>query len=162
MGPLPHSTAGFDPIKFQHCAGQTHRPARTRLVAQRELPIEIEEFLANNIRSIEQLEILLMLQARPERRWTAGEVNGIIRSSDHSVASTLDQLCKQGLLRCSMESSVPQYQFAPSAALGPTITTLARLYAERRVKIIETIYSERLSEMDEFARAFRLRKDRNA
>ena len=131
-------------------------------MAQSELPANVEHFLSEHIRSIEQLEILLLLREKPEQCRTAADVYRIVRSSERSVTETLERLCQQGLLR-RLEGTAPDYQFSPpNERLRQTVDSLARLYAERRVKIIQAIYSDRVSEVDEFAKAFRLRKDPNA
>jgi hypothetical protein len=132
------------------------------IVSQRELPSDVRQFLAEYIRSIEQLEILLLLRESPERQWTPAAIYQRVRSSERSVTGTLEALCKQNLVRQSDEPA-PGYQFSPPTdQLKDTIATVARLYLERRVKIVEAIYSERVSEVDQFAKAFRLRKDPNA
>lgn len=123
-----------------------------------DLPIEVRHFLAEHIGSLEQLEILLLLREQSQRAWSVAEVFRVVRSSERSAAETLSALCKQGLLR-AVETPAGAYQFGPPEPLKETIAAVARLYAERRVKIVEAIYSERVSEVDQFAKAFRLRKD---
>jgi hypothetical protein len=118
--------------------------------------------LKEQVRSIEQLEILLLLRESPERKWTGDDVYRTVRSSERSVAQTLEELSRRGLLIMNPQASPPDFQFGPqSETLKQTIDRLAHLYAERRVRIVEAIYSERISAVDEFAKAFRLRKDPN-
>jgi hypothetical protein len=126
-----------------------------------ELPPDVLQLLRERIRSIEQLEILLLLRESEGRLWTSGEVYKQVRSSERSVEQTLQGLCGKGLLFCDVPTS--RYRFEPQTeALKTTIDQLAHLYAERRVRVVEAIYSEPLSAVDEFARAFRLRKDNDA
>jgi hypothetical protein len=130
-------------------------------VSSRELPEDVQQLLKEQIRSIEQLEILLLLREAPEKTWTAATVYQTVRSSERSVSATLDHLARSGFLSRS-EGSPPAFQYAPqSTDLGVTVGRLAHLYVERRVRIVEAIYSERVSAVDEFAKAFRLRKDPN-
>jgi hypothetical protein len=125
-------------------------------VSSSELPGDVARFLKEQIRSIEQLEILLLLRGSAVRMWTTPEVFGIVRSSERSITDTLTVLHRQGLLR----QTAAAYQYSPADdALRQIIDQLAELYAERRVRIVETIYSERSSDVDEFAKAFRLRKE---
>lgn len=132
-------------------------------VSQSALPSDVRQLLKEQIRSIEQLEILLLLRDAPDRSWTASEVYQKTRSSERSVIQTLEGLAKRGLLAGTEEGGPPsRFRFGPQTqALRDTIDRLAQLYAERRVRIVEAIYSERVSEVDEFAKAFRLRKDSN-
>ena len=126
-----------------------------------ELPADVLQLLRERIRSIEQLEILLLLRESGDRFWNAAEVYQEVRSSERSVAQTLERLCLKGLLDCDKATS--RYRFAPQTeAMKTAIDHLAELYAERRVRVVEAIYSEPLDAVDEFARAFRLRKDSDA
>ncbi len=132
-----------------------------RPVTPAELPSDVEQLLREHIRSIETLEILLSLRDEPERRWTVADVYQKVRSSERSVSHNLAELSRRGLVRQEAQNP-PAYQFAPQTdPLRETVERLAHLYAERRVRIVEAIYSERVSEVDEFAKAFRLRKDSN-
>lgn len=125
------------------------------------LPDDVQLLLQDEIRSIEHLEILLAVFRNPDRSWTPAEVYQQIRSNERSVEKALQELSKRGLLN-RIEGPPVSYRFAPrSPALAETVARLSDLYAERRVRIVEAIYSERVSEVDEFARAFRLRKDSN-
>lgn len=126
-----------------------------------ELPNDVQQLLKEQIRSIEQLEILLLLRDQPEKRWTTPEVYQTVRSSERSVSQTLEELFKRGMVT-RIEGPEPEFQYAPQKSqLAETINALAHLYAERRVRIVEAIYSERTSAVDEFAKAFRFRKDHN-
>lgn len=127
-----------------------------------ELPRDVQQLLAEQIRSIEQLEIVLLLRDSMDRRWTASEVYQKVRSSERSVSYTLDELARRGLL-ARIDQPQPLFQFAPrTPELRTAIDELARLYSERRVRIVEAIYSLPISAVDEFAKAFRLRKDPHA
>lgn len=129
---------------------------------QNELPAEVERLLRERIHSIETLEILLLLRGDSQRPWSSAEVNRVVRSSEPSVAKTLDALARQDLL-LRIDGTVPSYRFAPrDEPLIQAITALASLYQERRVRIVQAIYSDRNSEVDEFAKAFKLRKDNHA
>lgn len=127
-----------------------------------ELPKDVQQLLRNRIRSIEQLEIVLLLREHAERHWTAAETYQEIRSSERSVQEALKILSQKGLLK-SHAPTAPTFSYSPeSPELGATLDRLAHLYAERRVRIVEAIYSEPVSAVDEFAKAFRIRKDHDA
>ncbi len=127
-----------------------------------ELPSDVQQLLKEQIRSIEKLEILLLLRETPDHGWTANEVYEKVRSSVRSVTLTLEELARQGFLGTTGETPLTTFRFTPQTkSLKEAIEQLAHLYAERRVRIVEAIYSERVSAVDEFAKAFRLRKDSN-
>src|SRR5215204_4843503 len=64
-----------------------------------ELPKDVMQLLKERIRSIEQLEMLLLLHQSGQRAWTSAEVYEKIRSSERSVAQALEELCQKGLLK---------------------------------------------------------------
>jgi hypothetical protein len=133
----------------------------TCVVPPSELPKDVQQLLREQIRSIEQLEILLLLREEPERHWTPADVYKKVRSSERSVEQTLNGFVKRGMAT-RIEGPQPSFHFAPqSPQLADTLGSLAHLYTERRVRIVEAIYSEPVSEVEEFAKAFRLRKDSN-
>ena len=123
-----------------------------------QIPEQVQRFIAVHIRSLEQLEILLMLASSPDREWSVDEAYNVIRSSRSSVAERLDELCLQGLLVSAEDPR--RYRFKPSLPeAGTVIDALAREYKDRRVKIVEMIYSEASGPLRGFADAFKLRKD---
>ncbi|HYG24976.1 MAG TPA: hypothetical protein VEH04_19585 [Verrucomicrobiae bacterium] len=126
-----------------------------------DLPSDVQQLLREHIRSIETLEILLLLRSEPDRAWTCSAVYQQVRSSERSVSQTVEDLFQRGFLQ-RIESPERTYRFAPqSPALREALEKLAHLYSERRVRVVEAIYSERVSAVDEFAKSFRLRKDPN-
>lgn len=129
-------------------------------MSQFELPADVRHLLTEHIRSIEQLEILLLLRDGASRCWTPAEVYQVVQSSERSVENTLASLHKQGLIVTAQGDAA--YRFGPrSRQLEETVSNLAHFYSERRVRVVEAIYAERPSEVDAFAKAFRLRKDPN-
>ena len=124
------------------------------------IPEPVARFLAVHIRSLEQLEILLLLAGQPDRAWSADTVYDVIRSSLSSTAERLDELRLQGLLSVSAgEDRV--YRFQPQAPeIAAAVETLGQLYKERRVKIVELIYSQPTDPLQHFAEAFKFKKDK--
>ena len=66
-----------------------------------------------------------------------------------------------GLVRSSVDESGQRwFRYEPSEpAMHQQVTDLERDYAQRRVRVIEYIYSRPSDSVRSFARAFRLRKD---
>ena len=77
------------------------------------LPDDVHLFLYQNIESVEQLEVLLLLWRAPERGWTSDEVATAVYSHPSSVVRRLAMLLGQGLLR---EREPGCYQYAPRTA----------------------------------------------
>jgi hypothetical protein len=120
---------------------------------------ELERFLAEEIQSLEQLEILLLLSADVHKWWTARGVYDVVKSSPNSVEDRLKEFSKRGMLKT--ESGIEtRYQFALSdpSFLG-IINELREAYKARSVKVVQAIYSKPPDPMSEFAKAFRIRKE---
>ena len=123
-----------------------------------QIPEIVARFIAANIRSLEQLEILLLVASRVQEEWDAESVNNQIRSSTASVAERLEELTRLNLLH---RSDGPRYRFNASSTDLAAIEALAREYKDRRVKIVELIYSQPqpTDPVRGFADAFKFRKD---
>ena len=120
------------------------------------LPEDVHSFLHQNIESVEQLEVLLLLWRAPERGWTSDEVATAVYSHPSSVVRRLAMLLGQGLLR---EREPGCYQYAPrTAELHATVTRLDHIYRERRVAVITLIASKPIENVRAFSDAFRIRR----
>lgn len=144
-------------------AGFLERPApgrqRNDEVNETGFSEELKQFIATEIQSLEQLEILLLLSGNPHRWWTATSVYEVIKSSRASVEERLSELAQRGLLKAEGDRD-RSYQFAPhSDHLWQAVSQLRDAYKERPVKVVQAIYSKPRDGVQEFARAFQIRKD---
>ena len=121
-----------------------------------DIPLTTREFIARNIISVEQLEILLLLQSRTERPWTAREINLQLRSQLASVEKWLAMLVVLGLAA----QAEAGYGFAPATKeLEESTLALAEAYRTRKVRVISLIFSKPNENLHNFVRAFDLRKN---
>jgi hypothetical protein len=128
-------------------------------MAGAELPERIVDFIVRNIRSLEHLEILLLVSGSPARAWTQQAVYRVIKSSEASVLARLKELADQGFLQ-EEPGEPPQYRFKSSdEELKAVVAELAAVYRERRLRVVEIIYPGTTSGARNFADAFRIRKD---
>lgn len=108
--------------------------------------------------SVEQLEILLLLRAHRGRDWSAEEIAKELRIAALSAANRLLDLAGRGLL---VEASPGRFRYEPNdQALGAAVEGLAKVYPERRVSVIEIIFSKPNDVIRTFADAFKLRRDK--
>jgi hypothetical protein len=128
-------------------------------VSEKAFSEELEKFIAAEINSLEQLEILLLLSGNPHKWWTAAGVYDVVKSSVQSVRDRLEEMVLRGILRKEDESEL-RYQFGPkNDAIWKVTSELRDAYKERSVKVVQAIYSKPPDAVQEFARAFRLRRD---
>jgi hypothetical protein len=130
-------------------------------VSEEAIPQEVRSLISDHIDSVVQLEILLMLHAKPDADWSAADVSTQLRIDPAWAEGQLAHLCARGLLQCS-DQTPRTYRFGPKDPRLITATIeLARAYADRRVTIISLIFSKPVDKIQSFADAFRLRKDKS-
>jgi len=128
-------------------------------VSENAFSTELDSFIAAEIKSLEQLEILLLLSGNPHKWWSAKGVYDVIKSNPASVQDRLDEMVRRGMLKKD-ENREPRYQFSPvNEVVWKVVTELREAYKERSVKVVQAIYSKPADAVQEFARAFRVRKD---
>jgi hypothetical protein len=118
------------------------------------LPPDVEAFIVRHIDSVEQLEVLLLLQASAGRVWTAEEVAQALYSTPASVSRRLEKLRGGELLAAESGSA---YRYRPATPeLDQGVVRLAETYRERRVAVITLIASRPMDNVRAFSDAFRL------
>jgi hypothetical protein len=124
-------------------------------VAHTGVPKEVERFIATDIESVEQLEVLLLLRAAPEKQWTAQEVARALVFRVDSAADWLARMAERGLL-AQFDN---RYLFAPATPeVTETIDALAESFAKYRVTVIALIFSKPSDRVRLFSDAFRIRR----
>jgi predicted ArsR family transcriptional regulator len=131
-------------------------------VADEGISPEILAFITEYIDSVVQLEVLLLMQHAPAKPWTAAEVARELRIETSGAASQLTELCARKLLTCDEQSSPVYHYNPPTPEIATAIERLSEAYEERRVSVINLIYSKPVDKLKSFADAFRLRKDPDA
>lgn len=116
-------------------------------------------FLRDNLDSVEQLEILLLLRLQRERAFTAEDLAREMRTSAGSAAMRLDGLSRRGLVKATSASDEPAYTYDDRE--DPAVAALATAYLTRRFAVIEAIAGNPNAKIHLFAEAFRLRKGKD-
>lgn len=118
---------------------------------------ELKLFIFENIDSIERLEVLILLQKSPEQAWTAESVNQELRSNIKWVQSHLEVLTRLKILTCDDKIN---YQYSPvTPELNSLCMSLAQLYKEKRVMVINLIYNQSAERIKDLADAFKIRRE---
>jgi hypothetical protein len=128
-------------------------------MASDDLPPAVKQLLARYIRSVEQLEVLLLFASQPNRTWTATDVYEVIRSSKSSIADRVQSFTNDGFL-AEAAGSPPSFRYAPKTDdLRRAVDETARVYQTHRIRVIEAIFAPVVDPVQSFADAFKLRKD---
>jgi hypothetical protein len=119
------------------------------------LPANVRQFISEHIRSIAQLELLLMLRRNRDKAWSVEDAAKELYTAATMTQPLLESLRAIGLATFSNGT----YTYAPrSAELEQVVGELDQLYQERRVTVINLIYSAPVEKLQNFADAFRIRK----
>ncbi len=119
---------------------------------------DLRDFIVNEIGSIAQLELLLLLHKDSAREWTADDAARELYTGAEAMAALLEGFRARGYV---IATGSPQvcYRFAPHVPeVEQLVRDLAQLYQERRVTVINLIYAGPVHKLQSFADAFRLRK----
>lgn len=119
------------------------------------MPNEVARFIATDIESVEQLEVLLLLRAAPDKQWTAEEVARALVSRVDSAADWLARMAQRRLLK-RLDG---RYRYSPSTPeVAVTIDRLAESFAKYRVTVVGLIFSKPSERVRLFSDAFRIRR----
>jgi hypothetical protein len=120
---------------------------------------DVRRFLAINISSIGQLEVLLLLRSTPERGWSAEECSRELRSDFRWIQALLGDLAARGFLSSRDVEAVITYRYAPSTPeLQALIDGTEKAYRERRLSVINLIHGKLESDARSFSDAFTIIK----
>lgn len=122
-------------------------------MSDNDIPKTVRDFVFEYIDSVEQLEILLLLESDSSKSWSLAELSGLLRSNVNSVEKRVSLLLSQGLI-IKNEDSLYSF-FLDSEGLKQTVHSLADIYKVHRYKILEMIFSPMKKSRD-LAEAFRL------
>ena len=96
-------------------------------------------FLTEDVDSVLQLELLLLLHRDATVAWTPDGVSRELRAPEPWVADQLTQLTLAGPL---VQADDHRYAFNADDTLAPTVTEIAALYPQRRATLIELIFGD--------------------
>jgi hypothetical protein len=129
------------------------------MVPENEVPTRVLRFVEENIDTVPQLETLLMMSEARDRSWLIADVASRNYITEQRAEDTLNALQRRGLV--SSEASPPRFQFNPATdETRALIVDLARCYQTNLSRITTLIHSKPSASIQEFARAFDLKKDR--
>ena len=127
-------------------------------MTQEKIPEDIQRFILMGIVSVPYLEAMLLLHHEPKRPWDSKEVAARLYVSDKKSTQLLADLCAAGVAILAADGH--SYSYRPSSEqLHDMISRLAKTYAENLVEVTQLIHSVTGKKAQQFADAFRWRKD---
>lgn len=123
------------------------------------IPEDVRRFLLKRIDSVAHLEALLLLRENPHTDWPVTAVAARLYLEPEEVVPLVARLCDDGFI-VATDAPVVQYRYRPSSAeLSAIADRVAQEYAKHLVPITKLIHDKPRLRVQEFADAFKLRKD---
>lgn len=116
----------------------------------------LERFIRERLPSTEQVEIVLLLRAEPERAWSAPEVSQRLGTPPESTAMRLFLLASNGVVTFDGTGGVPKYRHNP--ADQALIDELAEVFEARPGAIYDVVGAPTRDPIRSFSDAFKLKK----
>ena len=128
------------------------------------IPEDIRRFVLTSIPSVPFLEALLLMRAAPEQPWSRDSLARRLYVRDKIADGLLAELCRAGMAApCSgpdQGAGTHAYCYRPREdALRERIDRLADVYASHLVEVTHLIHSSLDRKAQQFADAFKWRKD---
>jgi hypothetical protein len=119
---------------------------------------EVDRFLLERIETVPHLEALLLLWNSRPKAWSAGATADALYVSADSARAILDDLARQNLIAAA--GSTGEYFYESEAGRDRLVALVDLAYRRELIRIARLIHSKPSAAVREFARAFRLRKER--
>jgi hypothetical protein len=122
---------------------------------------ELRRFLEDHVRSLEELELLVLLMGTPDEWWSAARAVGELGLPRVAVAQALESLASRNLLDVRLADAV-LFRYGPvTPELDRLARSLAAVHQEHRVVVTAAVLKRGTDRIRAFADAFRIRKEPN-
>jgi hypothetical protein len=117
---------------------------------------DVQDFIRANLRSVWELELLLLMSRQRTRAWSAEALNRELRSSVSLVRQILGKFERLGLVAAGEDG----HRYAPQTPeLERVIGRLEEVYAARPLEIVRQIVAAPNEKIQTLADAFKVKKD---
>lgn len=120
------------------------------------IPEDVRQFILRNISCVAQMEALLLLRADPQLTWDDAAIVRRLYIDRKEAETLLSEMKQRGFLAANGSS----YRYAPQTPeLSDMLERVADFYKRYLLPVTHLIHSRSKSRVQEFADAFRIRKD---
>lgn len=126
-------------------------------MSSQELSPDLRRFILTSVPTVPYLEAVLLLRSDPAKEWDAGQLARRLYVAERRGAELLAQLRDGGIVEQVGDS--PAVRYAPAPELRALLDDLAQAYAADLVAVSSLIHSRIDRRAQQFADAFRFRKD---
>lgn len=126
-------------------------------MSKAEIPASVLQFVLKRIETVTELETLLIMSAEEHRDWSAQDIASLVYVAAPSAAAVLHALEQRGLISSSAGGT--RFRFSPSDEERQLVLQTAVAYKTHLIPIATLIHRKASVPVQEFARAFSLKKD---
>ena len=123
-----------------------------------ELPADVRRFILTSVPSVPFLEAVLLLRAEPQKAWDAAQLARRLYVPEREGVELLQSLRGTGIGERAGDG-VDTVRYAPTDELRTVLDRVAAAYAADLVTITDLIHSRIDRRAQQFADAFRFRKE---
>jgi Mn-dependent DtxR family transcriptional regulator len=129
-------------------------------MSRAELSDDIRRFILTGVPSVPYLEAILLLRTDPDVGWDVRRLAARLYVAERQAAEVLTALAAAGIARSEDQGDTVLFRYAPATAeLRERLDALAQAYSANLVGVTDLIHSRTDKRAQQFADAFRLRKD---
>jgi hypothetical protein len=123
------------------------------------IPDDVRLFVRTHLRSMFELEALLLVAREPERWWNAEAVDRQLRASREAVTAQLERLADAGLLEVQVVNE-KLFRFSPRAPENASlVAALTVLHRDRFHAVVDLVYGR--DRAQQFADAFKIKNSKD-
>ncbi|HEY8361182.1 MAG TPA: hypothetical protein VIL30_27315 [Ramlibacter sp.] len=122
-----------------------------------ELPADVRRFILTCIPSVPYLEAVLLLRAEPDHAWDGPRLARRLYVGERVGAELIEMLGAGGL--ATVQDGGAAVRYAPEPELRSLVDRTAQAYAADLVAVTDLIHSRIDKRAQQFADAFRFRKE---
>jgi hypothetical protein len=127
-------------------------------MAREPIPEELRRFLLTSVPSVPFVEALLLVREAQGEPVETTQIARRLYMPEHAAAAVLEQLAQARIVE-RVPQGPPAYRYAPPGELGVVVEQLAAFYRTHLVQVTDIIHSRTSRKAQQFADAFKLRKD---
>lgn len=122
--------------------------------------LEVDRFILEQIDSVPHLEALLLLFNNQPRAWSAEEMARSLYVRNEAALKILDSLLQRRLIALSPQTPA-EYVYTPEDdEKNKLMESVDAVYRKEVIRISSLIHSKAPAGVRDFARAFRIKKDK--
>ena len=125
-----------------------------------ELSDDIRRFILTSVPSVPYLEAILLLRTDPDVHWDVRRLATRLYVAERQAAELLTALTAAGVASGEVQGDMTLFRYAPATTeLRERLDGLAQAYSTNLVGVTDLIHCRIDKRAQQFADAFRLRKD---